>query len=275
MNDVGVMRAHMHLVEIDTPVTELEESELGSYLGPKQAAPLLEANGVDLDYYDHVSCFISLNVSTEYGAITNTSGFENDTGHSCHNLRNIEFAQYDHKPSFPGTACVHEFLHFLEQMSKKWGEEFDFHAIGDKLYTEGEYIWRECYTDIILNQVNSDAGLGTGVAPAVWQYSPHVLRTMTELNVPSSVTSVGNFQHYTGLTSVTFSSGNASIEDRAFWGLNALTRVTIPASMTNIGYASFWDTGVTDVYYAGTEEQWKAIQIGEYNETLTRANIHY
>ena len=275
MNDVGVMRAHMHLVEIDTPVTELEESELGSYLGPKQAAPLLEANGVDLDYYDHVSCFISLNVSTEYGAITNTSGFENDTGHSCHNLRNIEFAQYDHKPSFPGTACVHEFIHFLEQMSKKWGKEFDFHAIGDELYTEGEYIWRECYTDIILNQVNSDAGLGTGVAPAVWQYSPHVLRTMTELNVPSSVTSVGNFQHYTGLTSVTFSSGNASIEDRAFWGLNALTRVTIPASMTNIGYASFWDTGVTDVYYAGTEEQWKAIQIGEYNETLTRANIHY
>lgn len=275
MNDVGVMRAHVRLVEIDTPVTELEESELGSYLGPKQAAPLLEANGIDLDYYDHVSCFISLNVSTEYGAITNTSGFENGTGHSCHNLRNMEFAQYDHKPSFPGTACVHEFLHFLGQMSKKWGEEFDFHAIGDKLYTEGEYFWRECYTDIILNQVNSDAGLGTGVAPAVWQHSPHVLRTMTELNVPSSVTSVGNFQHYTGLTSVTFLSGNASIEDRAFWGLNALTRVTIPASMTSIGYAAFWDTGVTDVYYAGSEAQWKAIQIDEFNEKLTRAKIHY
>ena len=45
--------------------------------------------------------------------------------------------------------------------------------------------------------------------------------------------------------------------------------------MTNIGYAAFWDTGVADVYYAGTEAQWKAIQIGEYNEALTNANIHY
>ena len=75
MNGVGVMRAHMYLVEIDTPVTELEGSGLGSsYLGPKQAAPLLEANGVDLDRYDHVSCFSSLNVGTNYGALSNTGG---------------------------------------------------------------------------------------------------------------------------------------------------------------------------------------------------------
>ena len=346
MNGVGVMRAHMYLVEIDTPVTELKGSGLGSYLGPKQAAPLLEANGVDLDRYDHVSCFISLNVATKYGALTNAGGFENGTGHSCHNIRNIEFAQYDHKPSFPGTACVHEFIHFLEQMSKKWGKEFDFHAIGDELYTEGEYIWRECYTDIILNQVNGDAGLGTGVAPAVWQYPPHVLRTMTELTIPSGVTSIGHdaFLNYTNLTSVTIPSsvtyldvnafngcanlanvtlpssltkieqwafhgctsltrisipgsvteigncafynctnlnelilapGVTSIGGSAFRGCSALTRVTIPASVTSIGNVAFYNTGVTDVYYAGTEAQWKAIKIGEYNETLTKATIHY
>ena len=94
---------------------------------------------------------------------------------------------------------------------------------------------------------------------------------------PSSVASIGSsaFRDYVDLTSVTFSSGNARIGDRAFWGLNALTRVTLPDSMTSIGYAAFWDTGVTDVYYAGTEDQWKAIQIDEYNEKLTRANIHY
>ena len=300
MNGVGVMRAHMYLVEIDTPVTELEGSGLGSYLGPKQAAPLLEANGVDLDRYDHVSCFISLNVATKYGALTNTGGFENGTGHSCHNIRNIEFAQYDHKPSFPGTACVHEFIHFLEQMSKKWGKEFDFHAIGDELYTEGEYIWRECYTDIILNQVNGDAGLGTGVAPAVWQYPPHVLRTMTELTIPSGVTSIGHdaFLNYTNLTSVTIPSSVTyldvsafngctnlanvtlpssltKIEQWAFHGCTSLTRISIPGSVTSIGNVAFYNTGLKDVYYAGTEAQWNAIQMGEYNEKLTRANIHY
>ena len=300
MNGVGVMRAHMYLVEIDTPVTELEGSGLGSYLGPKQAAPLLEANGVDLDRYDHVSCFISLNVATKYGAITNAGGFENGTGHSCHNIRNIEFAQYDHKPSFPGTACVHEFIHFLEQMSKKWGKEFDFHAIGDKLYTEGEYIWRECYTDIILNQVNGDAGLGTGVAPAVWQYPPHVLRTMTELTIPSGVTSIGHdaFLNYTNLTSVTIPSSVTyldvsafngctnlanvtlpssltKIEQWAFHGCTSLTRISILGSVTSIGNVAFYNTGLKDVYYAGTEAQWNAIQMGEYNEKLTKANIHY
>ena len=300
MNGVGVMRAHMYLVEIDTPVTELEGSGLGSYLGPKQAAPLLEANGVDLDRYDHVSCFISLNVATKYGAITNAGGFENGTGHSCHNIRNIEFAQYDHKPSFPGTACVHEFIHFLEQMSKKWGKEFDFHAIGDELYTEGEYIWRECYTDIILNQVNGDAGLGTGVAPAVWQYPPHVLRTMTELTIPSGVTSIGHdaFLNYTNLTSVTIPSSVTyldvsafngctnlanvtlpssltKIEQWAFHGCTSLTRISIPGSVTSIGNVAFYNTGLKDVYYAGTEAQWNAIQMGEYNEKLTKANIHY
>ena len=300
MNGVGVMRAHMYLVEIDTPVTELKGSGLGSYLGPKQAAPLLEANGVDLDRYDHVSCFISLNVATKYGALTNTGGFENGTGHSCHNIRNIEFAQYDHKPSFPGTACVHEFIHFLEQMSKKWGKEFDFHAIGDELYTEGEYIWRECYTDIILNQVNGDAGLGTGVAPAVWQYPPHVLRTMTELTIPSGVTSIGHdaFLNYTNLTSVTIPSSVTyldvsafngctnlanvtlpssltKIEQWAFHGCTSLTRISIPGSVTSIGNVAFYNTGLKDVYYAGTEAQWNAIQMGEYNEKLTRANIHY
>ena len=300
MNGVGVMRAHMYLVEIDTPVTELKGSGLGSYLGPKQAAPLLEANGVDLDRYDHVSCFISLNVATKYGALTNTGGFENGTGHSCHNIRNIEFAQYDHKPSFPGTACVHEFIHFLEQMSKKWGKEFDFHAIGDEFYTEGEYIWRECYTDIILNQVNGDAGLGTGVAPAVWQYPPHVLRTMTELTIPSGVTSIGHdaFLNYTNLTSVTIPSSVTyldvsafngctnlanvtlpssltKIEQWAFHGCTSLTRISIPGSVTSIGNVAFYNTGLKDVYYAGTEAQWNAIQMGEYNEKLTRANIHY
>ena len=300
MNGVGVMRAHMYLVEIDTPVTELKGSGLGSYLGPKQAAPLLEANGVDLDRYDHVSCFISLNVATKYGALTNTGGFENGTGHSCHNIRNIEFAQYDHKPSFPGTACVHEFIHFLEQMSKKWGKEFDFHAIGDELYTEGEYIWRECYTDIILNQVNGDAGLGTGVAPAVWQYPPHVLRTMTELTIPSGVTSIGHdaFLNYTNLTSVTIPSSVTyldvsafngctnlanvtlpssltKIEQWAFHGCTSLTRISIPGSVTEIGNCAFYNTGLKDVYYAGTEAQWNAIQMGEYNEKLTKANIHY
>lgn len=32
---------------------------------------------------------------------------------------------------------------------------------------------------------------------------------------------------------------------------------------------------LTDVYYSGAEAQWKAIEIGKYNDSLTNATIHY
>lgn len=35
------------------------------------------------------------------------------------------------------------------------------------------------------------------------------------------------------------------------------------------------DSGVKDIYYAGTEAQWKAIEIGRFNGALTNAVIHY
>lgn len=138
-------------------------------------------------------------------------------------------------------------------MSGKWVVEFGLHDTY-YFYEQNDDADRAWYTDIILNRAKGNSETGTGVHPVVWQYPPHVLRTTNELMVPSSVTSIG---------------------DRAFWGYTNITRVFIPASVTSIGYAAFWDTGVEDVYYAGTEAQWKAIQIDEYNDHLTKATIHY
>ena len=276
MTGTGVMRAHVDVVEIDTVVTELEDSSSGSCLSSAQVASLLDGR-VDLDQYDHVTSIISLNVGTSYVG-RGGSYYENGTGFSTVNGINWEYCQKHFVPgSTPWTmqVYVHEFLHFMENMTKKWGGEFNLHDIRINHYTPDTDNGKECYTAIMQDRAIGDAG--TGVLSVTWQYPPHVLRTMTELTVPSSVTSLGDsaFRDYLGLTSVTFSSGNVRVGDRTFWGLNALTSVTIPVSMTSIGYAAFWDTGVTDVYYAGTEAQWKAIQIGDYNEKLTRANIHY
>lgn len=58
-----------------------------------------------------------------------------------------------------------------------------------------------------------------------------------------------------------------------------LKEVFIPTSVNYIGYDVFDTcTGLTDVYYAGSEAQWKAINIeNEYggNDNLLNANIHY
>ena len=296
MNQLGVMRAHVEVVEIDAAVTELEPSALGSYLNAKQAAPLLEGR-VDLDRYDHVTSIVSLNIGMDWWGMT-SSEFENGTGHACVNYLNQDLPYWGKSNSFPVGVHVHEFLHFMERTSRKWGAVFGLHDIRTNHYTPNDDDCKECYTDIILNRAKGTAG--TGVPTFAWQYPPHVLRTMTELTVPAGAASIGEwaFTNRTALARVTIpgnvtsigdsafynctslkeaaaSSGLASIGQWAFGECTELTRVSLPASVTSVGYAAFWHTGVKEVYFGGTEAQWKAIQMDEFNNALTNANIHY
>ena len=87
MNQVGVMRAHVDIVEIDTAITELDENSMGSWLSSGKAESLLKGK-VDLNQYDHVFCIISLNdLHTSYLGLTGAA-FSNGTGHTCVNLKN-------------------------------------------------------------------------------------------------------------------------------------------------------------------------------------------
>ena len=66
------------------------------------------------------------------------------------------------------------------------------------------------------------------------------------------------------------------IGESAFFGKDHLASIVIPSSVTNIDYLAFEGcTSLTTVYYAGTQEQWNNIIIGDGNEALTNATIHY
>ena len=96
--------------------------------------------------------------------------------------------------------------------------------------------------------------------------------------IPDSVTSIGGsaFEKCKSLTSVTIPDSVTSIGDYAFCDCTSLTSVTIPDSVTSIGDNAFLGCeSLTDVYYAGSEAQWKAIQISYGNNALLNANIHY
>lgn len=52
--------------------------------------------------------------------------------------------------------------------------------------------------------------------------------------------------------------------------------VTIPVSITSIGNSCFFNIeSLTDVYYAGTSEQWRKISVGMNNHALNNVKFHF
>ena len=95
--------------------------------------------------------------------------------------------------------------------------------------------------------------------------------------VPNGVTSIdySAFSSCYALTHITLPDSMTAIDAWTF-SYSSLTSIDIPSSITAIGdYAFDSCYELTDVYYGGTEAQWQNISIGEFNEPLTQANIHY
>ena len=86
-------------------------------------------------------------------------------------------------------------------------------------------------------------------------------RSIKSIIIPNSVTSIGSgvFKYCTGLTSI-----------------------TIPDSVTSIGGRAFYDCMMlANIYYTGTQTQWKAIsKVGNWNSNMGSSvtggtKIHY
>jgi len=133
---------------------------------------------------------------------------------------------------------------------------------------------------------------------------------LVSINIPDGVTSIGAraFYHCPGLTSITVDEGNSvyhsaqnclietnnkmlvagcqnseiptdgsviSIDNYVFYGCTGLVSINIPDSVTSIGIQAFLDCqGLTDVHYSGTQAQWREMNIGRSNDSLTSATIH-
>ncbi len=113
---------------------------------------------------------------------------------------------------------------------------------------------------------------------SIGNYAFSYCSSLTGVEIPDSVTSIGSsvFEGCSSLTSVIIPDGVTSIGENAFYGCSSLTSVTIPGNTTSIGSFAFYDcSSLTDVYYGGTKEQWNTISIGNENDSLTSATIHY
>ena len=101
---------------------------------------------------------------------------------------------------------------------------------------------------------------------------------LTSVKIPESVTSIGSyaFNNCQDLTSITIPNGVTSISDYVFYACFSLTSVAIPEGVTSVGEYAFTSCrNLKHVYYGGSDLQWKEIEIGSGNDTLTNAIIRY
>lgn len=134
---------------------------------------------------------------------------------------------------------------------------------------------------------------------SIGDYAFYCCSYLTDIIIPDSVTSIGRFVFMSchDLTNITIPNGVTSIEACAFYACEKLTNITIPNGVTSIGYWAFCDcdsltsidipSSVTSigpfafngcenletVYFCGSEDEWKNIDIGSENGDLLNANI--
>ncbi len=102
--------------------------------------------------------------------------------------------------------------------------------------------------------------------------------SLTSVIIPDSVTYIerGAFYNCTSLASIKLPNNLSRINTYTFESCYDLESITIPLSVTSIGDGAFYYcSALKNVYYTGSEEQWQNISIGEQNNKLKYAAIHY
>ena len=104
-----------------------------------------------------------------------------------------------------------------------------------------------------------------------YNFSPSVKTVI----VQEGITILGNqlFRGCSNISSISLPSTLTQIKNNVFIGCSSIKTITLPVSLTSIGSYAFIGTGLTDVKYLGTKEQWAKIKIGSNNTPLTSAKL--
>ncbi len=138
-----------------------------------------------------------------------------------------------------------------------------------------------CLIDVNNESVIFGAGNPTipsdGSVTKIGAYAFYELTTLTDITIPTTITSIGNFAFAsTGLTEIIIPNGIETIPQGAFKDCTSLTTVVIPSTVTTIKTEAFYGcSSLQNAYFAGTETQWNAINKQTGNTTLTSESVYF
>ena len=119
-----------------------------------------------------------------------------------------------------------------------------------------------------------DRDTGTVVAADPWVWNAVIPAEIG--GVPVTAIGQGAFEECDRLLSITLPHGLTDIQAWAFSDCDYLQLVYLPDTLEQIGYRAFfrsWE--LTDIYYEGTEQQWRRISIATENDELDFVTFHY
>ena len=115
---------------------------------------------------------------------------------------------------------------------------------------------------------------GTSIGSHAFYYCKNI----TSITLPKSITSIGKnaFNLCEKLTDISGLVNVESIGDNAFQSCYVLEKITLSSVTKSIGNNAFDKCyRLADVYYIGSEAEWSAMTVGQNNENLTGATVHY
>ena len=144
-------------------------------------------------------------------------------------------------------------------------------TLSDSINSIADYAFGYCTSLTNIKIPDSVTSIGCGT---FWE-----CEKLTNIKLSDSITSIGFdvFYNCKSLSNIVIPDSVASIDDGVFLRCANLKSILIPNSVTLIDSYTFDGcTNLKDVYYSGTEEEWKKVDIDENgNDPLLNATIHF